>query len=344
MHTEQQLVQYVREKTRRENRNNVTRTNAYFTFYQQHPEIEWAYMAHFVSRNTGWNMTDLRGDLLPRLIKREKREIFFSFLERNNWLIFQDAYPQLLIYAASKQQGKPLFYLLPLFSVSTFMQVNWALFWQTGNRKLLAYAQVINEQQHIQQHVLNRVFYKHDVLKTLLFKLQSLLKINYIFFPFYCPRQREIRLAGTVVQRFEQVDERIRVGKRVYTLLFRHPCLRNKLWEWALATRHTGSRADYWPQLFSTEKTFTSESAYTFHLAGGQLHEDAPPLYSPCLEWVWPDVVHQEPEDKEWFTDPKMALPLLGDEEVMSFDLTDEYLFTLNRLELAIVAKEKLLI
>lgn len=340
---EQRLVEQIRKLTNQANRNNVTRTKAYFTFYKEHPEIHWAYMAHFVSRNTGWNMTDLQGEFLPRLISREKREVFFSFLERNNWLIFQDAYPQLLIYAASKAYGKPLFHLLPLFGVSLFMQLNWSLFWRIKHKKLLAYAQIINEQQYIQQHVMEQKYYQEHVLDTLLFWLQSSLRINYLFFPFFNPEKREIRLAGTVVQRFKQVDERIRVGKRVYTLLFRNEYLRDKLYDWALAKEHTGSRADYWPQLFTSSRPLSKQD-YSFHLAGSTLHNGAPPLFSPCLEDVWPDVGQEPPPFKEWFTSPEQIVSLLEDEEVSSFDLTNSYISILNRLELAIVLKERLLI
>lgn len=56
---EQKLIQQIQEKTQVLNRNNVTRTMAYYDFYRDHPEIHWALLAHLVSRNAGWNMTDL---------------------------------------------------------------------------------------------------------------------------------------------------------------------------------------------------------------------------------------------------------------------------------------------
>ena len=69
-----------------------------------------------VSRNGGWNMTDLKGGLLSRLLTKKEVESFFTFLERGNWLIFQDAYPQFLVYEESKKRGKNLFYLLSSFT------------------------------------------------------------------------------------------------------------------------------------------------------------------------------------------------------------------------------------
>ncbi|MGR5913912.1 DUF2515 family protein [Bacillus pacificus] len=53
-----------------------------------------------VSRNGGWNMTDLKGIYIRNCYLR--RSIYFLFfLERSNWLIFQDVYPQFLLYEQS---------------------------------------------------------------------------------------------------------------------------------------------------------------------------------------------------------------------------------------------------
>ncbi|MDR4948142.1 DUF2515 family protein [Neobacillus cucumis] len=46
-------------------------------------------------------MTDLKGEFLTRLMTKKDRVLFFQFLERGNWLIFQDAYPQFLLYEES---------------------------------------------------------------------------------------------------------------------------------------------------------------------------------------------------------------------------------------------------
>lgn len=52
----------IKRTTHSLNKNNVTRTKAYIDFYKRHPEIHWAFLGHMVSRNGGWNMTDLKGD------------------------------------------------------------------------------------------------------------------------------------------------------------------------------------------------------------------------------------------------------------------------------------------
>ncbi|MDP4162202.1 MAG: DUF2515 family protein, partial [Bacillota bacterium] len=61
---EHKLVNQIKEKTKKFNRNNLTRTKAYLDFYNNHPEIHWSFLAHMVSRNGGWNMTDLKGEFL----------------------------------------------------------------------------------------------------------------------------------------------------------------------------------------------------------------------------------------------------------------------------------------
>ncbi|QHN49242.1 DUF2515 domain-containing protein [Geobacillus stearothermophilus] len=98
-------VAMIRQKTAEHNLNNITRTAAYFTFFERHPEVHWAFLAHLVSRNGGWNMTDLRGSLLPLLLPEKTIAPLFLFLKRANALIFHDAYPQLLLYEESKRRS-----------------------------------------------------------------------------------------------------------------------------------------------------------------------------------------------------------------------------------------------
>ena len=75
--------------------------------------------------------------LLSRLLTKKEVESFFTFLERGNWLIFQDAYPQFLVYEESIKRGQNLFYLLPHLHVSTFMETLWNQFWDEQDSYLL---------------------------------------------------------------------------------------------------------------------------------------------------------------------------------------------------------------
>lgn len=106
---ERKLIQQILIQTEIKNQNNITRTKSYLDVYLRHPEIHWAFLGHMVSRNGGWNMTDLKGDLLSHLLTEQEQQFFFSFLERGNWLIFQDIYPQFLLYEESIKRNKPLF-------------------------------------------------------------------------------------------------------------------------------------------------------------------------------------------------------------------------------------------
>ena len=64
-----------------------------------------------------------KGDLYTKLLS-EKDQFTFFFLERGNWLIFQDVYPQFLLYEQSVKKQKS-FHLLPHLNVSTFMETMW---------------------------------------------------------------------------------------------------------------------------------------------------------------------------------------------------------------------------
>ena len=61
---ERKLIRNIQHNTKRLNKNNITRTKAYLSFFKDHEEIQWAFLAHMVSRNGGYNMTDLKGSLL----------------------------------------------------------------------------------------------------------------------------------------------------------------------------------------------------------------------------------------------------------------------------------------
>ncbi|MEZ4314070.1 MAG: DUF2515 family protein, partial [Polyangiaceae bacterium] len=101
------------------NTDNVSRTAFYLAYWLEHPEVPWALLAHLVSRNAGYQMTDMRRQIercrrghlwVSRLggpvspIARARRTFaeIVRFLEAGNYLIFHDVYPQLAAYAAAK--------------------------------------------------------------------------------------------------------------------------------------------------------------------------------------------------------------------------------------------------
>lgn len=73
------IIEQIKQKTEKANENNRSRTNAYLTFFSRHPEVHWALLAHIVSRNYGWRMTDLQGSLLHPFLSFEQKEAFYLF-------------------------------------------------------------------------------------------------------------------------------------------------------------------------------------------------------------------------------------------------------------------------
>lgn len=335
---EQLIVQQIAEKTERFNKNNVTRTQAYLEYYLRHPEIHWAFLGHMVSRNGGWNMTDLKGGILPRILTKNEAVSYFTFLERGNWLIFQDAYPQFLVYEESLKRGLNLFYLLRSFNVSTFMETIWNHFWINRDTYILAIALVINEQSYLEKRVLGNKVFKKDVFNTLEFKLQDFLSLNHILFPFI--NKLKIELIGQTLHNFENLDERILLGKRLYAILFRDEKRLKMVEQWAKATPHTGSRKDYWPHIFNTVDEGVPGGLFKPRLKSCQIVKNSPRIYSPTLEFAWKNVSQESAEIGDWFTDWDVIHYLMDSKETVDGEIEDEYCKTLERLELAASTKE----
>src|SRR5437763_11140503 len=109
---DQKVISQIQIETNRNNIDNISRTAAYFTYFKQHPDIIWSFLASMVSRNGGWNMCDLEGDIFPEMLEPKMRKQLFLTYERANWLIFHDVFPQLLLYQYSTKVNQPMFHLL----------------------------------------------------------------------------------------------------------------------------------------------------------------------------------------------------------------------------------------
>lgn len=340
--TEQALVAQIRRKTSTANRNNLTRTVAYLDFYQDHPEVHWALLAHLVSRNGGWNMTDLRGDWLPYLMPQAEIESFFLFLERCNFLIFHDAYAQLLLYQEMKHTGEDLTDRLPLLGVSRFMDPIWRDFLQHKDSAILTKGLIINEQQYIHQRVVHQSFFQENVFGTFEFKAQSILSLSQVLFPYkQHPTDKRLQVIGIAVHNFPSVEQRISIGKFLYSLLYGDQDLLEKVKSWAYRIPHTGSRADYWPHLFSPVAHHLDEKDYKERMHGMELLPDRPKLYSPTLTQAWKDVLHPAADGADWYRDAKW-LDFLGDGQSFPVLDNDEYALSLNLVELGLQVVSKL--
>lgn len=287
-------------------------------------------------------MTDLKGELLPRLLSEEDRNEIFSFLERANWLIFQDAYPQLLLYEESLKRGEPLFYLLPYFQVSIFMESIWHYFWQERNLAVLTAGLIVNEQNYIEQRVIQNLLFQQKVIHSLEFKLQDLLHLNQILFPSLPVGSTQPPLFGLTVQRFTSLANRIEIGKRLYRLLF-HPSRLKGFSQWAKLQPHTGSRNDYWPQLFGLVRASPPGEPYRNRLTDCRLKKGAKRLYSPILTQAWREVVHQPAEPGDWFQDWNVLTLLKGEQTEADGFIQSVYCQTLEKIELAVIAQEAIM-
>ncbi|MGM0878390.1 MAG: DUF2515 family protein [Bacillota bacterium] len=338
---ERKLINNIKEMTNKLNVNNVTRTQAYFDFFLQHPEIHWALLGHMVSRNGGWHMTDLKGDLLTRLLSEKEQQNLFLFLERGNWLIFQDVYPQFLLYQQSIKVNKNLFYLLPNLGVSLFMETIWNYFWEHGDCYLLAIATVINEQSYLEKRVIQNHHFKKTVLNTIGFKLYDFLRFNHIIFPFYKNgKTKKPNLIGETLQHFDSLHERIMLGKRLYSLLFHQESILQGVLLWANKHPHTGSRKDYWDHLFHPVKESLPGSIYRRRTKQCQLKKGALSIYSPPLQFAWENVDQSEAEKGDWFDDWRIVDYLMEEEKYVGGEIYDEYCKTIEKIELAIIAKK----
>jgi len=339
---EKWIIQSIEERTKKWNKNNVTRTEAYLQFYLYYPELHWAFLGHMVSRNGGWNMTDLKGEWFTKLLTDEEQRAFFSFLERGNWLIFQDIYPQFLVYEESLRRNKNLFYLLRSLNVSTFMETMWTYFWESRDPYPLAIALIINEQNYLEKRVIQNDHFKKAVLNTLGFKLYDFFHFNHIIFPFYISDHTQPSLVGETSTHFTSLHERIMLGKKLYALIFGNKKVLAGALRWAKDRPHTGSRKDYWPHLFNNIKEELPRSLYEPHIKDCELIKGAKHLYSPPLKFAWEDTPHQKAEEGDWFSDWRILEYITEQDFKTDGEIYKDYCKTLEKIELAVLAKSAL--
>lgn len=233
------VVQQIKKITAKKNKDNITRTNAYFTYFKKHPEIKWAFLASMVSRNGGYNMCDLQGEYFSQILEFSIRKRLFLTYERANWLIFHDVFPQLLIYDYSTKLKRPMFHLLKYFQVSMFIQTEWEIFWKNQNQSRLTTALIINEQNVIQKPIIEHHVYKRKVFHSFLFQFEDWFHFSCVLFP-TCGGE----VYGASVNGFRKLDKRIDLGKRLADILFQSSLFPH-FYEFAESQTHTGSRYDY---------------------------------------------------------------------------------------------------
>ncbi|WP_404452815.1 DUF2515 domain-containing protein [Virgibacillus necropolis] len=264
-------LHYIIKQTKTHNIDNITRTHAYQNFYFRFPEIKWAFVASIVSRNAGWNMTDLELGPYRKLLGKTERTRLFMTYERANWLIFSDAYPQLLTYKLSCKLNKPMFHLLSDLHVSNYMKEEWKYFWKYHDKERLMTALIINEQNIIHEPVLKQSFFRFHVFDKLPYRLQNLLYMNAVILP-----SKTLPLYGAYVHNFTNLSNRIALGKHLATTIY-SPTYYSKLVDFTISESHTGSRWDY------------------------EKYLNFPFPESPALQKIYPPITHQDIIRNDWY-------------------------------------------
>ena len=72
---------------------------------------------------------------------------------------------------------------------------------------------------------------------------------------------------------------------------------------WAAAHPHTGSRKNYWPEIFNDIKEYAPGLPYIKRLNHCKLRKQAARFYSLKLEFAWKDVLHDPAEVGDWYRD-----------------------------------------
>ncbi|ASN05539.1 DUF2515 family protein [Virgibacillus necropolis] len=267
----QDYVNYIINQTKTHNIDNITRTHAYQNFYYHFPEIKWAFVASIVSRNAGWNMTDLKLIPFKKLLGKTERSRLFMTYERANWLIFSDAYPQLLTYKLSCKLHKPMFHLLSDFHVSTYMQKEWSYFWEFRDLERLMTALIINEQNVIHEPVLKQSFFSVHIFKDLPYRLQNMMYMNAVILP-----SKTQPLYGAFVHNFTHLSNRIALGKHLASIIYKTEHY-SDLVNFTQTERHSGSRWDY------------------------EKYLELPFPKGPTLQKIYPPITHQDIIRNDWY-------------------------------------------
>ncbi|MDN4073220.1 DUF2515 family protein [Fictibacillus terranigra] len=333
--SEKSLIRFIKEKTQIHNKNNITRTEAYYHFFKNHREVHWAFLAHMVSRNAGYHMTDLKGEFLPRLLNEEQLFQIYWTLETANSLIFQDVYPQLLLYEESKRRRSSLFHLLKGLETSVFMKPVWEHFWEKRESRILTMALIINEQNFIQDRLIHNSNYS-KALYSIPFQLQNLLQLTKILFPV---RLNQTKLAGISVSGFNDLASRIETGKSLYLQLF-HERLHPGILRFADQQPHTGSRSDYWREVFTPDSSAYSPHYNKERIGLFRMKKKAVRLYSPRLMGCWGAFHSDVPEQGDWhdgITLPDSFRFLLNSNPLF---IEREHWTDLHHLEGAVLAKQ----
>ena len=222
------------------NRDNVSRTDSYLELYAlaraEGRELPWLLMAHLVSRNAGYMMTDLGASLdRPGIFTREAIEELFLLLERANFLIFWDAWRHVLVHLLGRTTA--LDERTPRFMRQAWRRYEHQAETAAGpeHERRLVLDLVTNEQNLIEHRVVRSPRFARALAMIGFFEATGNDR------PIVLPRTTcEIR-----VGRFASLEKRIDAGRRIFDETLADPVSRAAIAQWAHENPHSGSRAAY---------------------------------------------------------------------------------------------------
>jgi hypothetical protein len=219
------------------NADNITRTESYLELYaftrQNPPELPWLLMAHLVSRNGGYMMSDVarqleRGD---GIFTTRALEDLFLFLERANFLIFWDAWHHVthFLLARTDALAAPR---TPRFIIEAWKRFGDGPLVEAVSRQLVRDL-VTNEQNYIERRVVHHA--RFAAARGIVGFAETIGRDAPLALPL---TDAQIR-----VGEFARLERRIATGFRIYDEVLADPSKRAEIFDWARKHKHTGSRA-----------------------------------------------------------------------------------------------------
>lgn len=224
---------FLRERDER-NRDNVARTMSYLELYafarDRGVELPWLLMAHLVSRNAGYLMTDLGVALREpgNVFTDEATRELFWFLERANFLIFHDAWHHVLhhLLGRTSRLGE---------ETPRFMRDAWRRYEEKPSERSLVLDLVCNEQNLIEMRVVHHP--RFDRARAMIAFFEGIGREA----PIVLPKTDARITVGT----FAKLERRIETGQRIFDTVLAPRAGRDEIFAWATAHAHTGSRGVY---------------------------------------------------------------------------------------------------
>ncbi len=222
------------------NQDNVARTASYLELYaltrETGRELPWILMAHLVSRNGGYMMSDVafaRASGQSAFTHAALEELFL-FLERANYLIFFDAWYHVLHHLLGRSTEAA--------RATRFTQAAWLRYEAAAAdvvtpalERALVEDLVTNEQRFIEHRVVHHS--RFERARAIVGVLESVGGEGPLIFP-GC--EAKIKVGG-----FALVKKRIAAGMRIFDEILANRDWREEIFRWALAHPHSGSRAVY---------------------------------------------------------------------------------------------------